>query len=154
MFRAQFVLGGCSTKRGKDLPELALGHMLEALAAWDRDLLEHERARGKPLPSIYDAHKAGRLKYAREREWVFIRPGVMRAIGREDWIDAVEALRVGKADCEDLACWRAAELRCSGMAARVVFSVKRRPKGRLFHILVERADGQLEDPSRALGMRP
>jgi hypothetical protein len=128
--------------------------MLEALAAWNRDLLANEAHAGRPLPTIYDAFRAGKLRYAREREWIFVRSGVMRAVGREDWIDAVEALRIGKADCEDLACWRAAELRNLGMPARVVFSVRRRPKGRLFHIVVERGDGQLEDPSRALGMRP
>lgn len=58
-------------------------------------------------------------------------------------------------NCEDLACWRAAELRVRyGVLAEPTFIWKLRPKGGyLYHILVKLPDGRIEDPSRTLGMR-
>jgi len=56
----------------------------------------------------------------------------------------------GGGDCEDLAAWRAAELRIAGEPARVV--VVRSAPG-VLHAVVRRANGRIEDPSRRLGMR-
>jgi hypothetical protein len=58
-------------------------------------------------------------------------------------------------NCEDLACWRAAELRVRyGIKAVPTFIWKVRPAGGyLYHIQVKLPDGRVEDPSRALGMR-
>jgi hypothetical protein len=58
-------------------------------------------------------------------------------------------------NCEDLACWRAAELRVRyGIQAEPTFIWKLRPNGGyLYHILVKLPDGRIEDPSRTLGMR-
>ncbi len=58
-------------------------------------------------------------------------------------------------NCEDLACWRAAELRVrEGILAEPTFIWKLRPNGGyLYHILVRYPDGRIEDPSRTLGMR-
>ena len=58
-------------------------------------------------------------------------------------------------NCEDLACWRAAELRVRyGIAAEPTFIWKVRPGGGyLYHIQVLYPDGRIEDPSRRLGMR-
>lgn len=58
-------------------------------------------------------------------------------------------------NCEDLACWRAAEYRVRyGINAIPTFIWKVRPNGgHLYHILVKLPDGRIEDPSRALGMR-
>jgi len=70
--------------------------------------------------------------------------------GRERWRRIDEAMAAGVGDCEDLAAWRAAELRVRrGEAARAI--VYRSGKRR-FHAVVQRADGSIEDPSRALGM--
>lgn len=151
MFRASFILRGCSASRDPSLPDRAIGHLLEALASWNCDLLRSERRAGRPLPPVYQSG----VRYAREREWIRLPNGSLELEGLEDWIDALEAVRRGQADCEDLACWRAAELRLAGHPrARVVFNVAPGRTGRLFHILVDRGDGELEDPSRALGMRP
>jgi hypothetical protein len=56
----------------------------------------------------------------------------------------------GYGDCEDLAAWRAAELRLRGIKATPVFL----PLGRLgnWHAVVRWPNGQLEDPSAMLGM--
>lgn len=59
-------------------------------------------------------------------------------------------------DCDDLAPWRAAELRVRhGEKAKIRVQWKRIGPGKekLFHIVVRRADGSIEDPSRILGMR-
>lgn len=58
-------------------------------------------------------------------------------------------------NCEDLACWRAAELRERyKVDAEPTFIWKLRPNGGyLYHILVRYPDGRIEDPSRTLGMR-
>ncbi len=57
-------------------------------------------------------------------------------------------------NCEDLACWRAAELRVRGIRARAFFTRDRRSDGTtLYHIMVKLPDGRIEDPSRQLGMR-
>jgi transglutaminase-like putative cysteine protease len=85
------------------------------------------------LPPIY---KAG-IKYsARDPE--------------ERWQLPSETFARRRGDCEDLAVWRAAELRVRGEHARVVV---RRTGPHVLHAVVMRADGTIEDPSKRLGMR-
>ena len=76
--------------------------------------------------------------------------------GVDEWQDIPRTMALGSGDCEDLASWRIAELRERGEAARVLVLTfqERRPIGDVteFHIMVERADGAREDPSRLLGM--
>ena len=76
--------------------------------------------------------------------------------GREDWQTVPFALARGVADCEDLACWRVAELWVRD-GVRALPRMTWRPKGprgqwRLYHITVRWPDGHVEDPSRVLGM--
>ncbi len=86
--------------------------------------------------------------------------------GQEDWQDIPTTLALGYGDCEDLACWRAAELQVrSGIAAWPSFIWRRNPRsgGLLYHIQVSHPHAQVrvdgtrnwltEDPSRRLGMR-
>ena len=59
-------------------------------------------------------------------------------------------------DCDDLAPWRAAELRVRGKenaSIRVQWKRVGPNREKLFHIVVRRANGAIEDPSRILGMR-
>lgn len=58
-------------------------------------------------------------------------------------------------DCDGLAPWRCAELRERGEPAKIRIQWKRNPANgqKLFHIVVRRADGSIEDPSYLLGMR-
>lgn len=58
----------------------------------------------------------------------------------------------GYGDCGHLALWRLAELRNAGESAQFHFKAVRKSRPRLFHVLIRRADGTLEDPSRILGM--
>jgi hypothetical protein len=64
--------------------------------------------------------------------------------GHDDWQNAEQLLGAGFGDCEDLASYRAAELRMQGEPARVKVVTTRRGK---FHAIVEHASGELEDPS-------
>ena len=72
----------------------------------------------------------------------------------EDWRDACEVIARGQGDCEDLACYRAAELQCTGEPAQAIpIEVGRDGDRREFHVVVRRANGTIEDPSAVLGMR-
>lgn len=56
-------------------------------------------------------------------------------------------------DCDDLACWRVAELREQGEKAKIRITWKRQPSGLwLYHVVVRRGNGSVEDPSAKLGM--
>lgn len=74
-------------------------------------------------------------------------------LGSERWRDVSAVLREGHGDCEDLACWRAAELgEREGIEARPVFRSRRRGGLTVYHVVVVLPDGTIEDPSRRLGM--
>jgi hypothetical protein len=112
-----------------------------------------QKGLGAPMPSLY-----GSGVFYREEE-----------PGHEDWIDALGVLQQGFADCEDLAAWRAAELRAAGIEAEPVIKWQWLPrevmirqgypgdklpaKGVwLVHCCVRFPDGTIEDPSKILGM--
>jgi hypothetical protein len=70
------------------------------------------------------------------------------------WMDIPSIVRDGGADCEDLACWRVAELRHAGVNARPYIRWKKKnDSSYLYHALVWWPGGRIEDPSLALGMR-
>ena len=80
--------------------------------------------------------------------------------GRDDWQDIPDTLQRRTGDCEDLACWRMAELRVRWGDRHSTWhvTVEDIPNraGQLvttYHIQIRRADGHIEDPSRKLGMR-
>lgn len=71
---------------------------------------------------------------------------------REVWRHVGDVLAEKWGDCEDLAAWRAAELRVSGEDTGA--SVTTYQSGpRRYHAVVRRGDGTLEDPSKMLGMK-
>jgi hypothetical protein len=124
--------------------------MLEALTQADELYLRDH----PETPELYDSG----VVYHEEPE------------GAEDWQDIPTSLRLGWADCEDLACWRAAELRVRyGIPAVADFTKDVLSDGRtLYHIVVRLPDGITlpdgsktfsvgakgftEDPSRQTGM--
>lgn len=78
-------------------------------------------------------------------------------LGQERWQDVPTLLKERFGDCEDLACWRAAELYVRGVPARPAFRYRKAvTKGgkpiTVYHIVVSLPGGAIEDPSRALGM--
>ncbi|NIP95456.1 MAG: hypothetical protein GWO24_19240 [Akkermansiaceae bacterium] len=69
--------------------------------------------------------------------------------GQEPWRTIPEILERKGGDCEDLACWYAAELRMRGIRAHAVPQTR---DGNMWHIVVRLPDGRIVDPSKALGM--
>lgn len=76
-------------------------------------------------------------------------------VNTERWADIPTILERGYGDCEDLACWRIAELWANGVHAMPFITWRPRAdaRGTIYHALVRWPDGRIEDPSRALGMR-
>jgi hypothetical protein len=71
--------------------------------------------------------------------------------GAEHFDHARTVLQRGWGDCDDLAPWHAASLRHSGEDPGAEAVVKRTgPK--LWHAVVQRSDGSIDDPSRRAGM--
>lgn len=103
---------------------------LEGLTAVNYCLL----AKSAKVPSLYGSG----VRYRREPK------------GTEHWQTAPEVLSRGYGDCEDLAAWRAAELRVAGIPAQA-YVLRTGPK--LFHAVVRYPDGRIEDPSKKLGMK-
>lgn len=103
---------------------------LEGLTAENEWLM-----RSGPLPPLY----ASGVRYETEKQEMFRHAAMVAASG------------VG--DCEDLAAYRAAELRVTGedpdACVHTYVSGPRR-----LHAVVRRGDGSIEDPSLVLGMQP
>jgi len=115
--------------------EIARAALL-GLQSADEVILRRAAARGRPLPPLYRSGVRYRLE----------------APGTESWDTADRCLRRGWGDCEDLAAWRAAELRVSGGDPRAHVTIVPTSQARQWHAVVRRGDGRLEDPSRRLGM--
>jgi hypothetical protein len=115
----------------EDIPPspAVLEAFLEAMTGLNAAIITEER-----LPSVYEV-----ARYKREPR------------SREEWWPANVVAEKGVGDCEDLASYRAAELRAiNGEMARVKVV---RTGSRTLHAVVERADGTIEDVARNLGMR-
>ncbi len=116
------------------IPE-AIEAVAEGLVRLNVALMRFADERGVQLPPLYESG----ITYRREPR------------GREWWESAEDVAALANkrsGDCEDLAAYRAAELRYwDGEMARVV--IRRTARG-TFHAVVERGDGSIEDPSRIL----
>lgn len=71
---------------------------------------------------------------------------------QEVWQDIPTLLERGKGDCEDLACYRAGELRAAGINVRPYIKWRKEGESYVYHAVVMWPDGRVEDPSLALGM--
>lgn len=101
---------------------------IEGLTALNERML-----RSASFPAIYESG----VGYRKESE--------------DTWRHADDVLCSGWGDCEDLAAWRAAELRVSGEDPGARVYVYRSGPLR-FHAVVARGDHSIEDPSLILGM--
>lgn len=70
----------------------------------------------------------------------------------EEWRDIPTLLEIGNGDCEDLACWRAAELRKAGINARPYIKWRKEGASYIYHATVRHPDGKIEDAALAMGM--
>ncbi len=72
--------------------------------------------------------------------------------GCEIFRDIPAILKKGQVDCDNLATWRVAELRCAGVEAVPYIIWRETPRGTTYHALLRWPDGTSEDPSLILGM--
>jgi hypothetical protein len=128
-----------------------------------RALKKTEKGTGVPIPPLY----ASGVVYKEDPP------------GEENWCDCIIVLEKGSGDCDQLVCWRVAELRAAGIQAEPVIKWQQVPKdmmvqmGHPAHMVPEngismvhvcvgfpgwqeraaRGDYSLvEDPSKLLGM--
>lgn len=118
----------------------------ELYAALCRNLLETligaNRETLKTRPDIPPLYASG-VRYRNE------------PFGCEWFDDILICLNRGWGDCDDLVAWRIAELREQGELAEIHMFWQpgiKNPRTRLFHVVVRRANGDIEDPSAILGM--
>ena len=104
---------------------------LEGLVAQNLEQMSVAELAGRPFPPLY----ASDVRYRREPK------------GRERWDSIAVVFKNGEGDCEDLSCIRTAQLRRDGEPATAICI---RTNRRTFHIIVRRATGELEDPSRIM----
>ena len=116
-------------------------------------------AKGRVLEQLLEALIAANIEYLRVCPSTpsLYESGVVyeeEPEDRDNWQDIPETLGLGTGDCEDLGCWRIAELRFRDEEHASPFITWREVGARtVYHIAVRRADGAIEDPSRLLGMR-
>ena len=74
--------------------------------------------------------------------------------GYEDFASIPIILSRGWGDCDDVVSWRIAELRNAGENAKIRLKWQYDPRNhaRMYHVLVRRENGRVEDPSLRLGM--
>lgn len=148
VFKVQLFAGPGDLERSEE----ALLWMLEALCKVNEGELKR-----KPYPPLYESG----VHYEREN-------------GTENWLDIPHIIEAGWGDCEDLACWRVAELRMKGETVGPYIRFRRVNGVYHFHALVlhyepikhskagppllRRESGKrfrpvaVEDPSLRLGM--
>lgn len=74
--------------------------------------------------------------------------------GQENWLGVEALLKAGWGDCEDLAAYLAGWYRArKQIMARVVLIRFTKGKHVWYHAVVKMPDGDLEDPSKVLGMK-
>ena len=128
-FEVQLFIGDGDTRRSRK----AMLWLLQGLVGVNRTWLGQYPG----TPPLYDT----KIVYERE-------------VNTESWRDIPTLLTKGVGDCEDLACYRIAELNHWGIGARPYIKWRKNPQGKglMYHAVVLRPDGAIEDPSKALGM--
>lgn len=110
---------------------VALQALLRLLVAINLDFLT--RIKGQPYPELYNSG----VIYGRTQVW--------------DSIPALYGRKYG--DCKSLSCALIADYAMNGEICKPVFKfVKLKDGTTNYHIYVQRANGQFEDPSKKLGM--
>jgi hypothetical protein len=131
-YKGTFVLGSFDLLP-IDMRCALVVYLTRALATIDYLYLKFHR----DTPSLYQSH----VVY-RNQTW-----------GDDQWWDIPTLMSMGKGACEDFVAWRVAELTLAGEAAKVDVITQQDRAGRVvYHVVVKRENGTIEDPSALLGM--
>lgn len=142
-YKCTFVVDEFTDPKDLKIAQGAIFHMLNALINIDIDYLrEHPE-----VPNLYEATGPTGLPLFYEAD--------DRVHVGEFWKSIPSVLKRGKADCKDFVAWRIAELQVRhGIKAEPVLQWKRFEDGsQLYHVQVKYPNGDIEDPSRILGMK-
>lgn len=122
---------------------LVIRVLLEAVVQIDQLYLKTHK-----VPPLY----LSGVRYKSEPEnWVKLGNLCVKRV--EEFASIPAILERGHGDCDDLGPWRCAELRNTGEKAKMrVVWVKNAKGEKMFHVVVRRANGAVEDPSHKLGM--
>lgn len=131
MFAPRFELAGYEG--------LSKGSRIDVLRMAVKVLVHSNRAYLREHPHTPQLYASG-VRYLKEAD------------DSENYQDIPRTLELRSGDCEDLVAWRLAELQEAGEDAHVLLREYRVGADTLFHVLLTRANGDVEDPSRALGM--
>lgn len=122
----------------RERSERAMHYLLHALCC-----INYEYLLRYGSPRLYESG----VRYENERA------------GKKEWQDIPKTLQRKLGDCKDLACWLVAEDWARGIKSKPYIRYQLRaipgqPGSRfsVYHVLVQRPGGVLEDPSRRLGM--
>lgn len=148
---AIWSIGGESDAETLRLARRALFHLCISLCRIDFDLLQSKSTKINGPAGIPSLYSAG-VRYHDDSHldcW----KGTCR-IQEDDWQDLQVCLAKRFGDCEDLSCWRCAELWIQGINALPFPVLQNRGKdeAQLWHIQVLLPNGTIEDPSARLGM--
>jgi hypothetical protein len=121
-----------------------------------------ERELAKSFAALIEAQaEANRFLMVKMRIPELYRAGIR--FQNEPWAGKFEniasvavVIKRGWGDCDDLVAWRIGELRNQGIqaTARIYWRTHDTPRGpmRLYHVEVRHPNGEIEDPSRLIGM--
>lgn len=152
-----FKLGLFHSEASRPASERVLAKALDLLFTADVEFL-------RANPNTPDIYTPGLMRYEREplegEQWDMIvvntPTGPRSAVcprNPEEWKAIPYCIEDGFADCEDLACWLAAQrLVRQGIECRPAFSFRNVGRMSIYHIVCRHPDGTIEDPSRVLGM--
>lgn len=123
--------------------------LLSALAATDADAL-----RMHPLPRLYEAARAGQMRYQEEPEGPRLvlsqLLGAAPGEGVEFWDSPWKCMRQGWADCDDAVRWRLAEHYANDVWGYPAVATDGDGNGNRHHVVIRLSDGALEDPARQI----
>lgn len=114
-----------------------LDRMLRVLQRLNVQTMREAIARGVRIPSVYELHAIGKLQYVPEPK------------GREWWQTWIDNILEGVGDCEDLATHESSRDEVSGVPSQ---SECIRSAPRVYHAIVRKPDGRIDDPSMPLGL--
>lgn len=131
MFAPRFELAGYES--------LSKGDRIDVMRMAVKLLVHSDRAFLRAHPHTPQLYASG-VRYQKESP------------DSENYQDIPRTLELRTGDCEDLVAWRLAELQEAGEDAHLVLREYRDGADTDFHVLLARANGEIEDPSRLLGM--